>query len=306
MNTTLGIDEIVRQWKGQIQQRKSIQDREAAMIHRFLDTVKCQRSMSAEDIVQYIAYLSKDHTAYYVNANISVIRSFFRWLERMNYHKDVSVGIRHLKVQRWYHKEPLSEQQVTDLMRVVSGDSPKAKRDRAIIMLMLYCGLRCNEVASLDVGDIDIVDGVYVLRLLRKGHQSKDMRIEMIPELYDAIEECLVTRDAKDDEPIIVSHNRAYRSSAVRMSAVSISMIVKGYLRKAGMDDSRYTAHSLRHTFGTMLLREGLPLSTVSALMGHTNTSVTMVYVKQEEQRRLIIDRPIEKARKYITCLYNC
>lgn len=307
MNTTLTIDAIVREWKSQLQCKPAVRERYGNMIHRFLDTVDDQRWMSAEDVVRYISTMTDTgHAAYYVNDTISTIRNFFRYLDRMGYHTDVTSSIRNIKVQRWYHKEPLNEQQIVDLLATVSGTTLIQRRDRAILLLMLYCGLRCNEVAELNVGDIALEQGVTVLRLLRKGHKSKDMKIELIPEVYDAVEEYLTMRDISDEQPVISSCFRGYRGRPVRMSPSSISHIVKARLRQAGMDDGRYTAHSLRHTFGTMLLREGMPLATVSALMGHTNTSVTMVYVKQEEQRKLIMDRPIEKARNYIRYINNC
>ena len=62
------------------------------------------------------------------------------------------------------------------------------------------------------------------------------------------------------------------------METKSISRLLKNKLRKISIDDSRHTAHSLRHTAATQALLNGVSLTQVQQVLGHTNINTTLIY----------------------------
>ena len=70
------------------------------------------------------------------------------------------------------------------------------------------------------------------------------------------------------------------------MSTRLIQMIVKDGLRAIGLDDHAYSTHSLRHTTGTQLLRQGASILDVQRTLRHSSVNTTMVYIAsiQEEE----------------------
>jgi len=69
------------------------------------------------------------------------------------------------------------------------------------------------------------------------------------------------------------------RNSGGRLTTRTIRGLVKKQLRGIGLDDSRKSAHSLRHTFATLALSNGAPVTQVQEAMRHKDISTTMVYV---------------------------
>lgn len=60
----------------------------------------------------------------------------------------------------------------------------------------------------------------------------------------------------------------------------------------AGIDDPKITAHSLRHTCGSLLVEMGLDVEMIKDLLGHSNTATTRIYIEQAQRRRLIEENP--------------
>jgi integrase/recombinase XerC len=73
------------------------------------------------------------------------------------------------------------------------------------------------------------------------------------------------------------------------MSPIFLSMMIKKYMRKAGIDDPRLTAHSLRHTFAVSTLVAGAHVFDVQQMLGHSDIKTTNIYllsIAQEQARK--------------------
>jgi site-specific recombinase XerD len=70
-----------------------------------------------------------------------------------------------------------------------------------------------------------------------------------------------------------------------RISVDSVQMIVKKYLKLAGINPSKYSPHKLRHTFATLMYREGkVDILTLKKLLGHDDISTTEIYTHLESK----------------------
>lgn len=209
---------------------------------------------------------------------LTATKIFFRWLAQENLYPNISDNIKSgVKVSHEHKKDALTAAQANKIIMGVEGNSLKSKRDRAILALMMTAGLRCVEVARLDVADIVNQFGRTFLLIQGKGHCAKDAKVLLPAQVENLIQEYLTARGkVENSQPLFSSC--AFRSLGLRLSAQAISKMVKARLRAAGFDSPRLTAHSLRHTAFTTMLLAGCSLESVQMCARHVNISTTQIY----------------------------
>jgi site-specific recombinase XerD len=148
-------------------------------------------------------------------------------------------------------------------------------RDRAIALVPFYAGARIAEVAALDVADVRVSARKGSLHLVGKGTKSRDVPLH--PELREALAAWLAERPATGDRALFTS-----KRGRGRLTTDSIDDVISGIVKAAGLDD-HITAHVLRHTYATRMLRQGTDIVTVSELLGHTSLETTRIYVRPSE-----------------------
>jgi len=207
-----------------------------------------------------------------VSLYITVVRVFFKWAESEGLTKDYARTIKGGKIDtRRFYKEPLTATQAKQLIEATEN-----KRDRALIILMLFTGIRRIEAVRAKVGDISNKGDKTVLWVQGKGHYEKDDFVKLEPIVLEAIGDYLSERGAKDGEPLFMS--RAVNYKGQPLSAVSVTIIIKNYLRKIGIVSRKITAHSLRHTFVTLGLMAGVSLRNMQLEARHMNLATTQRY----------------------------
>lgn len=226
------------------------------------------------DILRYKTSLS-GCSQYTVSFYVTVIRKFYQLVEDSTpgYRSPVR-GVKGGKINsRVYCKDSLTKGQIKGLLKAVDGN----RRDRALVMLMVYNGLRTVEVARANIEDLRNQGDKEVLWIQGKGHAEKDDFVVLAPEVVKALRSYLRTRRGKKpDDPLFVNE---MKNGVRRLHTGSISWIVKSYLRRIGIDDPRITAHSLRHSTATLAYYAGVPLEGIQALMRHSQITTTMKYI---------------------------
>ena len=164
------------------------------------------------------------------------------------------------------------------------------KRDLLMVSMMLMLGLRTCEISRIDIGDFGLVDKTPVLRIQRKGQVEKRALLALPQRIMDLFEDYISERNFTLEEPLFVSHCRGQKPARLRTQ--TISHIIKQRLRAIGVDDPRITAHSLRHTCGSLLVERGVEVEIIKELLGHTSTSTTRIYVDMAIKRKLLEDNP--------------
>jgi integrase len=162
----------------------------------------------------------------------------------------------------------LSHEEIERLIQALQDFSGDVQ---AYVMLMLYCGLRSGEAAHTRWVDIDW-EKRQLFVTPREDWQPKNKRIRMIPitqRLYDFLE---WRRNCADADPELVTCQRGDRY---------YEPCVRKVMKKAGLETTgpnKVTAHTLRHTFASHLVMAGVPLYSVSQMLGHSSISITEIY----------------------------
>ena len=148
-------------------------------------------------------------------------------------------------------------------------DGSNKERDYCILCIFLNCGLRISELVGLNVNDYRGDN----LRVIGKGNKERTVY------LNDA---CRAALDAWLDvrrnlvpariSAMFLSNRRT------RISVDSVQVLVKKYLKRAGLDASLYSTHKLRHTAATLMLQNGVDVRTLQEVLGHENLNTTQIY----------------------------
>jgi integrase/recombinase XerC/integrase/recombinase XerD len=162
-----------------------------------------------------------------------------------------------------------------------------------MINLMVRTGLRTIEVSRALIDDIQREGGETVLRVWGKGRDTKDDLVILTEEAYKPILDYLQARGTtKLSDPLFISHSN--RDKGQTLTTRSIRRIIQTRLAAVGLKTSKVTAHSLRHTAGTIALMNGADLLSVKEMLRHSNINTTLVYAHN-------LNRLSKGAEKFIT-----
>ncbi len=222
-------------------------------------------------------YLSRMHETGYAKSTIArrlaSMRSFFKHGQREGWTEGNSA--KPLRNPRRQRPLPhfLSNEELGKLLIAPPADEALGLRDRAILEVAYSGGLRVSELVGLNVGDLDLTDGL--LRVRGKGRRERLAPLGSYAKV--AVEAWLKERTVSPREPqggaAPVFVNRFGR----RLTTRSIGRMLEKYLRETGLD-RRTTPHTLRHSFATHLLDRGADIRSVQALLGHKSILTTQIY----------------------------
>jgi integrase/recombinase XerC len=173
----------------------------------------------------------------------------------------------------------------------IPGDDPASLRDRAMLELLYSSGLRLGELVGLDLGDLDLVDGV--VRVTGKGRKTR-----LVPVGRHAREALAAWLDARTTvarigEPAVFTGARG-----ARINARTVQARVAHWARRSGLGQ-RVHPHLFRHSFATHLLESSGDLRTVQEMLGHANISTTQIYTHLDFQHLAqVYDKAHPRARK--------
>ena len=297
MRTTKTLTEIVDEWitlLDALPATKADHRRKIGLWLRWLASQKIDpRSPSRADILRYKQELQKQgKSVFTVNGYITVIKVFYKHCATMRYCDDIAAGIKTSFRTKEHYKHPLTRQQCNDLLSSIDRDNIVGARDYLMIQLMLTNGLRTCEVARINIGDFDTLDGKNVLHIQRKGRIDKHDVVAIPDEVMASLEDFLSLRtdDFGMESPLFI--NLMKGRSPERILKATISSIVKERLRAIGIDDPKITAHSLRHTCGSLMVEEGMPIETIQDMLGHNDPATTQIYIDMARQKRLLEHSP--------------
>lgn len=231
-----------------------------------------------ETVLEYKAYLKENgYTPATMQIYIISVKKFFTWTEKKNYYPNIAKDIKSVKVDKMYKKDALTVKQVRDVLAEMPNETVIDIRNKAIITLMVTCGLRDIEVVRANVEDIRTKGSRRVLMIQGKGENEKSNFV-VIPEyVEEIIREYFKARGTSSgSDPLFASHGN--RNVGGRMTTRSVNRIAKKAFIAIGLNDKRITAHSLRHTAVTTALLQGVPIEEVSQFARHKNIATTMIY----------------------------
>lgn len=231
-----------------------------------------------EDTIRaYRDHIAAEHKATTVQAYLIAVKVFFHYLEKQGLYNDIAKDVKNVQIEKGHKKDYLTPEQAKNLISQVDRSTLKGKRDYAILLLMLTSGLRTIEVVRANTEDLKPRGSYYVLYLQGKGRDDKSDFVKVAPATLEAINTYLKARGTnKEGEPLFSSSAR--RNPGERLTTKSISRLCKEYLLEAGLNSDRLTAHSLRHTAGTLNLIAGGTLQETKDLLRHKDLNTTLIY----------------------------
>lgn len=261
-------------------------------IHTSLDDIDIKNvdlafieSIDTSDVFDFLSYLANDrainpeavHPDYGISPasrarKLSAIKSFYKYLTVRTKQLEINpvAEMEYPKLRKSLPKY-LTLEQSAALLQSVSG--PNEKRDYAILMLFLNCGIRRSELVNLNISD------VYEDRIRVVGKGNKERFVYFGAACRKAVDSYLEERNQKT-----LSDNRALFGSrnGNRISVEAVHRLVKKALLQAGLDSTQFSAHKLRHTAATMMLSGGVDVKTVQEVLGHENLNTTQIYTHIE------------------------
>jgi site-specific recombinase XerD len=239
-------------------------------IKQFFDWLKVPiDEVTSEVIFEYIGFLHnrrlKPKT---INSYLHGVRKFYNFLkyeERINIINPVKSTYRQILPKPL--PKFLKEQEIKILFDHITD-----KRDIAMFMLMLRCGLRVREVSNLTFHAIDFErKSILVLN----GKFRKDRIVYMSDDTIDAIQTYMKVRPSLRVRKVFLVQKGIYKGKPI--SVRGIQNRIEYYARKTGLTVS---CHRLRHTMATQLLNADAMLVSVQELMGHNCVVSTQRYAK--------------------------
>jgi site-specific recombinase XerD len=178
----------------------------------------------------------------------------------------------------------LSSEQVRALLGSCDRSTIAGMRDFAILTMLVRFGMRRGEIAALTLGDIDWRAGEIVVR-------GKGQRMERLPLPADVGE--AIAFYLRDGRPPGFAGREVFvriKAPCRPLTAGGVTQVVVSASKRAGIGE--VTAHRLRHTAATELLRQGAPLHEIGELLRHRSLLTTAIYAKVDRDRLRELARP--------------
>jgi len=221
------------------------------------------------------------------------VRQFFAWTGEQRLYPNIADGLKGIRRPNGFRKDPLTADQVGDLLRYIDQDSLQGKRDFALLNLLVRTGLRTIEVVRANVGDMEPRGREVLLWVQGKGRDGKDEFVLLTQETHSPLSEYLSARGSlKATDPLFVS--ASHRNANERLTTRSVSRMVKGYLHQQGIASHRVTAHSLRHTAITLALVGGATLQEAQALGRHASVETALLYAHNLDRFHRAPERKVD------------
>ncbi|MGM0438863.1 MAG: tyrosine-type recombinase/integrase [Patescibacteria group bacterium] len=169
----------------------------------------------------------------------------------------------------------LSLDQMRKLLNAPDDSKRTGIRDRAILETLFSTGLRVSELVDLDRDQINIKDCTDELEVVVTGKGDRTRTVYFSPRSIEALKKYLEIRD--DDEDALFIRYRGPKTGDRRITTRSIENIVKKYVKQTGLPE-KTTPHTLRHSYATDLLAQGVDLRVIQEFLGHKNIATTQIY----------------------------
>lgn len=223
-----------------------------------------------------------------INKKVNSLLVFNRFLIEKSYMNKNVVHTKRDKIRTAHGSDQqvtiLSDNEISRLLSFIKDSSRVTIRNRLIVYLLLYTGVRVSELVNIKLHNIDSVSS-YLTVDFGKGGVMREIPLKN--EVLDLIEQYRTTERAKspfNKSPFLLL---SQRSGKMHRDAISRALHSIGNHLKIHLH-----CHLFRHTTFSLLIKKGVPISTVSKLAGHSNINTTMKFYisTSREDKRSAID----------------
>ena len=229
------------------------------------------KSIKPEHIRKMLSFLiEKGFSKLSISRKISAIKSYINFLEKFNYSADNYSELITIPKKTRNLPKVMTEKEINQLIKHVEINTKKNFRDDALIELLYSTGLRVSEIANLKMGDINFEKSE--IKILGKGNKQRVV-------IFNNKSKEKIIKYLKNDKRLISLRKGALFQNKFKeaLSPRSIQRLLKKYLNFSGIN-SKYSTHTLRHTFATHLLEGGADIKVIQQLLGHSSPETTKIY----------------------------
>jgi site-specific recombinase XerD len=227
--------------------------------------------ITVQDVDEFIADQSqRGLKAATINRRLAAVISLYTFLTAEN--PDLVcpvIPFRHMLRTHRRLPRPVPEEILTRFFAVVKG-----RRDKAMFLLMLRCGLRISEVSHLKLQDLYLDEARP--RLLIRGKGSKERSVYLSPQAVFALRRYLTERPVSASESVFLNYKQD------GLATIGIQKRLEKYRAEAGI---HFTAHQLRHSFASDLVAADMPVTSIQKLLGHTWVTTTQTYIAANDPK---------------------
>ena len=201
------------------------------------------------------------------------------------------MGIKRRKGSIQLSKKPILINDLKELINAIDKQKKeeiKKFRDRSIILIGFSGGFRRNEIVSLDYEDLDFVTEGLKINLRRSKTDQFGEGFKKALPYFDNSQYCPVVSLKKWIEvskitsgPVFRRFTKGSRLSNNRLTDQTVALLIKEYLKLAGIDSKNYSGHSLRSGFATSAAESGAEERNIMAMTGHKSTEMVRRYIKE-------------------------
>lgn len=235
-----------------------------------------EREIEKEEMEQYIVELHKRFKEKTVKRKIASIKAFYRYLDEMNMLK---YGNPFYKIKVQFKEQVtlpkiIPRYYIEQLLNYMYQCKQKKKEDRNIIRnlciveMLFATGMRVGELSNLRKEDVDLKTGM--IDIFGKGEKERKIQI-VDPSILTLMNEYNAN----------LERNRRFfflNERGVKLSEQTVRLMLRKYSYQSGIP-IRITPHMFRHSFATYLIEEGVDISCLRALLGHSSIKTTQIYI---------------------------
>ena len=240
----------------------------------------CVDEPDKEKIEEYVTHLHKSYKQKTVKRKIASIKAFYNYLEETEViaespFRKIKVKFKEtVTLPRIIPREEIEK--LLNHMYQCLNESNKVSRkymlrDVAVIEVFFATGARVYEISNIREDSINLNTGL--IRLMGKGGKERYVQIsntsilEVLKKYYDENEQAI-----KKSGYFFVNNRES------RYTEQSIRLMLKKYTKQAGIERN-ITPHMFRHSFATYLIEEGVDVSCVQQILGHSSIKTTQIYI---------------------------
>jgi integrase/recombinase XerD len=252
----------------------------------FLQTVAADdiKAVTKNDIETYIEGLyshktdkGKPYTTGTICTKVRAVKRLFEYLEAANIiFINPAESIREPQKQKSLPRNVLTRKEMEKILDQPNLGLMTGIRDRAVLEVFYSTGIRLEELCALTVFDADLQGGMI---RVNKGKGGKDRVVPMGRHAVKCLREYITKA-----RPRLTRNNRKTRHLFINcygnpLSSQVVGIMIRTCARKAGIG-KQVTAHCLRHTFATALVKNGADIRAVQKMLGHVDLKTTQQYIR--------------------------